>query len=168
MLVYVMFLYSSEEEVPSDSSGIDTLSPLSSPTRLRTSDSESMDKIMWAHVQCNKYNGIIINTFILFFLCSSPYSDMLSDISVSQCGLSDDITDQSFASSQISFSEFCANPELLANSNTILRINGRYAVHTSCGWLWLGLVKTIFLFYLKFWNWNFCGQMVLPELYSVL
>lgn len=52
----------------------------------------------------------------------------LSDIAISRCGgLSQGrISNEMFQSSQISFAEFCSNPEILAHPDTVVRINNKY------------------------------------------
>ena len=53
------------------------------------------------------------------------YRDLLSNISISRCGLTDDITEESFAAAQISFDEFSKNPELLTSADVVVRVDGK-------------------------------------------
>ena len=73
----------------------------------------------------------LISLSLLLFVCS----DLLSDVAVSHCGLSEDLTEECFAQSQVSFSEFCSNPELLGKPNTVIRIGGKYVSHCTCFFL---------------------------------
>ena len=57
----------------------------------------------------------------------SSCSDLLSDVQISRCELTDDFDEQVFSQSQISFDEFCSNPDMITTgTNTVVKISGKY------------------------------------------
>ena len=84
-------------------------------------------------------------------------SNTLSDIAISRCGgLSNGrISDEIFQNSQISFAEFCSNPELLAHPDIVVRVNNKWEMmqaHTTQVTMWL---------YIRYYGWQVAAPMIM-------
>lgn len=84
-------------------------------------------------------------------------SNTLSDVAISRCGgLSNGrISDEMFQNSQISFAEFCSNPELLAHPDIVVRVNNKWEMmqaHTTQVTMWL---------YIRYYGWQVAAPMIM-------